>query len=578
MTQSGAAVVSGASTVNAGSGAVTLANAGNDFATLGVTGGAVSIVDANALALSGLTSAPNQAVSVVAGGALTLPATAIDTGTAALTLTSGGPLTSVGTLRGTTVALTSSGAMTLANDVTALGTLGLTTTNAPILQTGGSIVAAGTATVNAGSGDITLAQPTNNFQSSLLLSGGAVSVRDVDDLSVTSLVSGVNKPVSLIAGGSLSLPASAIDTGTADLTLQALGGTLVINGPLSGGNVTLTGSAGLALGADITSSGDQIYTSTVQLANNVTLNAGGSRIDLQGGAIGNGNSLALTSSNAAADAIHTGAAITNTAQFTVTGNSTLGGNVTTTGNQSYSGPVTLGTDVALDSGAARIDLLSSVDAAGHNLALSSSNAAADAIRAAGVIANAAQLTVTGKSTFSSGVTTTGAQLYSDTVTLGNTSNFVGSSLGFGNGIVAGTFDLGLRSDVLNFAGTVSGSGNATLSPLTQGATIGVAGGAGTYQVSQATLDAFASFTSITVGRADGTGDLTFGNLVLPTSLSALSSSGDVGFTGTVASAAGQGRNLGVTHRRHDHLRRRGRRRDRRNRGARQPERHRRHAS
>ncbi len=149
----------------------------------------------------------------------------------------------------------------------------------------------------------------------------------------------------------------------------------------------------------------------------------------------------------------------------------------------------MGTDVALASGAAKIDLLSSVDAAGHNLALSSSNAAADAIRAAGVISNAAQLTVTGKSTFSSGVATTGAQLYSDTVTLGSTSNFVGSSLGFGNGIVAGTFDLGLRSDALNFVGTVSGSGNASLSPLTQGATIGVAGGAGTYQLSQTTLDA-----------------------------------------------------------------------------------------
>ena len=162
------------------------------------------------------------------------------------------------------------------------------------------------------------------------------------------------------------------------------------------------------------------------------------------------------------------------------------------------------------------------------------------------------------------------------MTLGNTSNFVGSSLGFGNGIVAGTFDLGLRSDVLNFAGTVSGSGNATLSPLTQGATIGVAGGAGTYQVSQATLDSFASFTSITVGRADGTGDLTFGNLVLPTSLSALSSSGDVGFTGTRGECGRPGAQPRRHHRRHDHLRRRGRRRDRRNRGARQPERHRRH--
>ena len=546
VTQSGAVVVSGAGSVNAGTGPVTLAHAGNDFAALGLTGGAIAIVDQNALVLSGLVSAPNQAVSVVAGGTLSLPATAIDTGSAALTLTSGGPLATVGTLRGTTVALTSAGAMTLAGNVTALGTLDLAAGNAPILQTAGAIVAAGTATVSAGSGDITLAQPSNDFQGSLLLSGGAVSVRDVDNLAVTSLVSAANRPVSLIAGGSLSLPPSAIDTGTADLTLQALGGTLVINGPLSGNNVTLTGTAGLTLGADITSSGDQIYTTTVQLGGSVTLDAGGSRIDLQGGANGNGNSLALTSGNAAADAIRTGAAVGNMAQFTVTGNSTLGGNVTTTGNQSYSGAVTLATDVALASGAAKIDLQNSVDAAGRTLALTSSNAAADAIHAAGVIANATQLTVTGKSTFASGVTTTGAQLYADTVTLGNTANFTGSSLVFGNGIFAGPFDLNLRSDALTLAGTVSGSGNASLSPLTQAATIGVAGGAGAYQVSQATLDAFAGFASLGVGRADGSGDLSFGNLVLPTDVLVVSSSGDVDFTGTVASAAGQARDLGVT--------------------------------
>ena len=101
------------------SGAVTLGNAGNNFATLGVTGGAVNIVDSNGLVLSGLVSGPNQAVSVVAGGTLTLPATAIDTGTAPLTLSSGGTLATSGTLRGTNVALTSAGAMTLANDITA---------------------------------------------------------------------------------------------------------------------------------------------------------------------------------------------------------------------------------------------------------------------------------------------------------------------------------------------------------------------------------------------------------------------------------------------------------------------------
>ena len=168
-----------------------------------------------------------------------------------------------------------------------------------------------------------------------------------------------------------------------------------------------------------------------------------------------------------------------------------------------------------------------------------SNAAADAIRADGVISNAAQLTVTGKSTFLTGVATTGGQSYSDTVSLGSAASFVGSSLTFDNGIVAGTFDLGLRTDALTLAGTVSGSGNASLSPLTQAATIGVAGGAGTFQVSQAALDAFSGFAGLTVGRADGTGDLSFGNMVLPTSLSVLSNSGNADFTGTVASAAGQ---------------------------------------
>ena len=546
VTQSGPAVVTGASNVNAGTGAITLANAGNDFATLGLTGGAISVVDANALTLSSLASAPNQAVNVKTGGALTLPATAIDTGAANLTLTSGGTLTTVGTLRGTNVALSSGGAMTLANNITALGTLGLTAANSAILQTGGTILATGTTTVNAGTGDITLAQASNNFQGNVLLSGGAVSVRDFDNLTVTSLVSGANRPVSLIAGGSLVLPAAPIDTGTADLTLQALGGSLAINGALNGNNVTLTGATGLTLGANITSSGAQIYTSPVQLSGNVALNSGASKIDLQGGANGGGNNLSLTSSNAAADAIHTGAAITNTAQFTVSGNSTLGGNVTTTGTQTYTGPVVLGADVALASGAAKIDLRGAVNAAGHNLALTSSNAAADAIHAGAAITNAAQLTVTGKSTLASGVTTTGTQLYTDTVTLGSNSNFIGSGLSFGNGIVAGTFDLGLQSDALALVGAVTGGGNAALSSLTQNASVGVASGAGTYQISQATLDKFATFGSITVGRADGTGDLTFGNLTLPTNFAVQSASGNANFTGTVSSAAGQARNLTVT--------------------------------
>src|SRR5262249_19054968 len=160
---------------------------------------------------------------------------------------------------------------------------------------GHRIVSAGAATVDAGTGDVQLAQPANDFQSSLALRGGALDVRDANDLTVASLVSAPDRPVTLRAGGSLVLPLGPIDTGTADLTLQALGGTLVINGALHGNNVTLTGATGLTLGADIISSGSQVYTTQVALGANVTLDAGPSKIDLQGGVAGAGHDLALRS-------------------------------------------------------------------------------------------------------------------------------------------------------------------------------------------------------------------------------------------------------------------------------------------
>ena len=69
-----------------------------------------------------------------------------------------------------------------------------------------------------------------------------------------------------------------------------------------------------------------------------------------------------------------------------------------------------------------------------------------------------------------------------------------------------------------------------MSSLSPGTTVGVAGGAGTYQVSQATLDAFATFATVTIGRADGTGDLTFGNLVLPQDMSSYAKYGEQFFS------------------------------------------------
>src|SRR3546814_16830055 len=72
----------------------------------------------------------------------------------------------------------------------------------------------------SGTGTITLAQVNNDFTGAVTATGKGVSITDVNDLDVAGLTSGTNGAVSLIAGGALALSGGAIDTGTADLTLE----------------------------------------------------------------------------------------------------------------------------------------------------------------------------------------------------------------------------------------------------------------------------------------------------------------------------------------------------------------------
>src|SRR5574339_772124 len=178
----------GATTASAGTGSITLSQSTNDFSSISLGGGAIDVEDANDLTVSSLASGTNQAVSLIAGGTLTLPATAIDTGTADLTLASnGGTLTTAATLAGTNVSLTGSGGLSIGHDITAGGTLGLTSTNNAIDQTAGTITATGAATASAGTGAISLGSATNDF-SSISLSGGAIDVEDANDLTVSSQI------------------------------------------------------------------------------------------------------------------------------------------------------------------------------------------------------------------------------------------------------------------------------------------------------------------------------------------------------------------------------------------------------
>src|SRR3546814_20013479 len=209
----------------------------------------------NALTVASLANGANRAVTLVAGGALNLGGTAIDTGTANLALQSGALLTTTASLGGANVSLQGDGGISLGADVTATGDLSLATQDAAIVQTGGALSVGGSADVDAGTGDVTLASADNDFVGAVDVTGGAISLRDMNDLTVASLANGANQAVTLAAGGALNLAGSAIDTGTADLSLQS-GALLTTTAALGGATVSLRGYGGRVLGAAVTAPGD----------------------------------------------------------------------------------------------------------------------------------------------------------------------------------------------------------------------------------------------------------------------------------------------------------------------------------
>ncbi|MCC5090870.1 filamentous hemagglutinin N-terminal domain-containing protein [Xanthomonas campestris] len=286
--------VTGAALANAGGGTLSLSSANNDFRSgISLTGTGITVVDQNDLVVTALNSGSNGAVSLTAGGALTLPAQVIDTGSADLTLRANGGALTTGALAGRNLTLTGRDGVTFAQDVTSTGTLAVTTTNAAILQNGGVFDIGGTATLNAGTGAIALGSAGNDFRSGINLTGTGITVVDQNALTVSALSSGSNAAISLTAGGALTLPAQAFNTGSADLTLIANGGALSTAGTLSGRNITLRGRDGLTLAHDVTTSG------TLQLGSDVAIAQTAGTLDVTGAALANagGGTLSLSSAN-----------------------------------------------------------------------------------------------------------------------------------------------------------------------------------------------------------------------------------------------------------------------------------------
>ncbi|MFN6980930.1 MAG: beta strand repeat-containing protein [Brevundimonas sp.] len=221
LTQSGALSVGGASSFSMAGHRLTLENAGNTFGgAVGATASGVKIVASGDLSMGALTLGANSELSLIAAGALTLPSTAINTGSADLRLSSGGTLTTLAALSGANVTLLGATGISIGHDINASGTLGLSSTNSAITQTAGRIAATGVSTVQSGSGAITLSQSNNDFDQAVNLTGGTTQIAASGALTLGTLATG---SLTTTSTGALNLGSGTV---TGALTAQSNGGAI----------------------------------------------------------------------------------------------------------------------------------------------------------------------------------------------------------------------------------------------------------------------------------------------------------------------------------------------------------------
>jgi len=294
VTQGGALAVGGTSSIDAGSGDITLDDDGNAFGgRVNLAGGAVAIASAGTLALGSVDAGNLQAraatiglhddvttlgdqvydgavvlatdVDLEAGGSVDFAST-VD-GAHRLGVDADGAVQFGGAVgAGTALAgldveagsFAAASTIDVSGDLSivltdAAGSMALAATSAGIGQNGAFRVG-GNAYFDAGTGDVVLDNAGNDFRGAVELRGGAISIVDANDLAISRLHSGQDADVRVVAGGGLTLPAGAIDTGTGALYLAANGGRLVTGAPLAGGEVTLVGGNGITLGGDVDAS------------------------------------------------------------------------------------------------------------------------------------------------------------------------------------------------------------------------------------------------------------------------------------------------------------------------------------
>ncbi|MBF0181244.1 MAG: hypothetical protein HQM03_14570, partial [Magnetococcales bacterium] len=283
-TDTGKLTVAGAATLNGGGSDIILDSAANDFNSVTLTAGNVTLRDADGLAVGGILT-----------GNLNVTATTVD-------LTGG-------TIGG-----------------------GLTITGSGAITDSGAMVVTGSASLTAGSGNDIILDAASDFVAGVtVVSGRNVSLTDVNGLSLAGTISGT---LAANAAGTLTLGATSV-TGAASLTA---GNDITDSAALTFGS-TLTLTTALNRNIVLDTAGNDFNSVVIAGAQDVTLKDQNA-LTLSGSVGGN---LQLTGGALTMGVTTVGGQLTATAVGASFGDVTIGGNLnlTTTGAVSDTGVLTV---------------------------------------------------------------------------------------------------------------------------------------------------------------------------------------------------------------------------------------------
>jgi filamentous hemagglutinin family protein len=282
---------------------------------------------------------------------------------------------------------------------------------------------------------------------------------------------------------------------------------ITLNGPtfLNAGNNTITTSGG-----DISFNGT--LNGTTANNQNLTLNTGSGNITF-GSAVGNITALGILQANSSGTT-QLNSTVNATSLTTNAGGTTaLNADVTTSGLQSYGDQLEIQRAISLTSNNANVSFAGTVDSEAdeaNDLTINSGgsnitfNRAVGSNRILGVLqANSSQTTRFNSTVNSTALSTNAGgttQLNGDVTTTGSAGQSYGDNVQINNSNIT------LTGDEINFANTVTGTGNLTIQPFTTARAIAIGGSDNTssLDLTAAELMRFSNgFNSITIGRSNG---------------------------------------------------------------------------